>query len=406
MLPIHVPSFIALVLAFGLPHWLHFKLITAPKLSNRLVMLGGLALFVGIPLLFPAQDKDMDGFIRGSNCVYFMLRALEIANVPRSMNSKWDAWNYTEFMINSDNEMLRLQRQTATASTQTAGTSKKSLKAARWTPFIAYPEDRGVLFYVWWWSRLLVTVLAFSFAQAYFLLYPYKWPYGQLLSLFDLNAVVMHLMFVALLYGQVMIFYNLWKLSVAILLKISYSPIFDAPYLSTSLQDFWSHRWNARIKSALHKAVFLPVLAALESSHSRRKRTSSNHNRSPAMINAMIATMATFIVSGIFHEYCVFVFIDNTQGGSKPRYGENMVFFLLHGVLCVTQVFLAKLSKFGETWGNGLIWKFISWLATVSILLITCPLLAAPMGRSGLLLSVPMPSFLVDTFKAVLWMLA
>ncbi|RZC57239.1 hypothetical protein C5167_004541 [Papaver somniferum] len=64
------------------------------------------------------------------------------------------------------------------------------------------------------------------------------------------------------------------------LLNLETEPVFDEPYFSASLQDFWGRRWNLMVTNSLRVIVYEPV----------RKW------------GQLPAVTATFVVSGIMHE--------------------------------------------------------------------------------------------------------
>ncbi|ORY45557.1 hypothetical protein BCR33DRAFT_716232 [Rhizoclosmatium globosum] len=113
-----------------------------------------------------------------------------------------------------------------------------------------------------------------------------------------------------------------------------YTPIFDQPYLATSLRDFWSHRWNYPIKLTFHRLVFTPLLSLFESYN---KATSSNT--------------------------------------SKHRHTE------LQSVMYCT-IWLQKMTGFGISWGFGRGWKVVGWALTAATLLTTAPLFVGSYART------------------------
>ncbi|KAI9186048.1 hypothetical protein LWI28_013315 [Acer negundo] len=96
-------------------------------------------------------------------------------------------------------------------------------------------------------------------------------------------------------------------------------PQFNEPYLATSLQDFWGHRWNLMVTSILRPTVYYPI---------RRISTS--------LIGPMwahpTAVMASFAVSGLMHEV-MYYYITR-----MPPTWEVFWFFILHGVCLVVEV--------------------------------------------------------------------
>jgi len=104
----------------------------------------------------------------------------------------------------------------------------------------------------------------------------------------------------------------------------------DAPLTkSASPSEFWGRRWNVVISSALKRAVFKPV----------RK----------AGFSRPVAAMATFVASGLFHEYLIFLMISvsanaKASGTWSPRledenptqpsfFGKHLLFFVWNALV-------------------------------------------------------------------------
>lgn len=114
-----------------------------------------------------------------------------------------------------------------------------------------------------------------------------------------------------------------------VLLGIKLESPFNEPYLSTSFQDFWSHRWNRVSASALRSTVFDPIFFNLWSAGYKKG----------AIIVAMVAT---FLVSSLMHDL-VFYYLGNV----KPAWGTTL-FFLMHGIFCLLENILKR--DFGLKW--------------------------------------------------------
>ncbi|KAJ4826694.1 hypothetical protein Tsubulata_030020 [Turnera subulata] len=109
-------------------------------------------------------------------------------------------------------------------------------------------------------------------------------------------------------------------------LGVELEPQFKEPYLSSSLQDFWSRRWNLIVTGVLHPTVYAPV----------RSISAPLVGKGRAQFTAM---MATFLVSGVMHEVMFY-----HLGGAKPT-GEMTCFFLLHGFCVGMEVSLKRRVK-------------------------------------------------------------
>jgi len=102
-------------------------------------------------------------------------------------------------------------------------------------------------------------------------------------------------------------------------------PLFNKPYLCTSLQDFWSHRWNIMITRILRPTVYNPV------------RRIFNDVVNP-MYATSIAMLATFLVSGLMHEL-MYYYLTRVS----PTW-EVTCFFVLHGVCTTVEVAVKKVA--------------------------------------------------------------
>jgi hypothetical protein len=86
-------------------------------------------------------------------------------------------------------------------------------------------------------------------------------------------------------------------------LEINADPIMQAPIKSSSLGDFWGHRWNSAFNQLAHEVVFRPLF--------RR-------------VGSACSTMAVFLVSGVLHDLLISM---PARGG----YGLPTAYFLLQG---------------------------------------------------------------------------
>ncbi|KAK3199850.1 hypothetical protein Dsin_023265 [Dipteronia sinensis] len=104
-----------------------------------------------------------------------------------------------------------------------------------------------------------------------------------------------------------------------VLFGFELEPQFNEPYLATSLQDFWGHRWNLMVTSILRPTVYYPI---------RRisKRLMGSAWAHPT------AVMASFAVSGLMHEV-MYYYITRV-----PPTWEVFWFFALHGVFLILEV--------------------------------------------------------------------
>jgi hypothetical protein len=133
------------------------------------------------------------------------------------------------------------------------------------------------------------------------------------------------------------------------------------PYFATSLRDFWSRRWNAYVKTLLHRISFIVIPKLIGTNKTMTKATSG---------------FIAFAISAVFHEYLFMV--------SYGRWsGKNMIFFLLHGVL--TRLEIASQSLVKTTYPMG---KLLGWAWTMGILLVTSPLFFDPWIETNYLVNL------------------
>uniref|UniRef100_A0A6B2LIN4 Wax synthase domain-containing protein n=1 Tax=Arcella intermedia TaxID=1963864 RepID=A0A6B2LIN4_9EUKA len=123
-------------------------------------------------------------------------------------------------------------------------------------------------------------------------------------------------------------------------------PMFDAPFLATSVRDFWGKRWNLPVAHYFKEFVF-------------------GRLRGCGM-SGLWAALLVFLVSGVAHEvFMMFV-------GDVAYKGWAMGFFLVHGVLCVVESFIPGEIK--EVVPRG-----VSIVLCQAIMVITCPLFCMPL---------------------------
>ncbi|CAN6472147.1 unnamed protein product [Victoria cruziana] len=138
-----------------------------------------------------------------------------------------------------------------------------------------------------------------------------------------------------------------------LLLGVELQSQFNRPYLSTSLGDFWGRRWNLVVTTVLRPAVYYPV----------RSACSRLVGSSPARL---VATLATFLVSGLMHELILYYLI------AEPPTWEWAAFFVLHGFLASGELCLKWVVR-----GPSLP-RLVSVLLTLTVLYVTATWLFYP----------------------------
>lgn len=98
---------------------------------------------------------------------------------------------------------------------------------------------------------------------------------------------------------------------------------FNEPYLATSLQDFWGRRWNLIVSTILRQIVYDPV----------RSIVSPKLGRNSSLA---VATLATFLVSGIMHEV-LYLYLSR----ESPTW-EVTLFFVVQGICVTLEIYVKK----------------------------------------------------------------
>lgn len=119
---------------------------------------------------------------------------------------------------------------------------------------------------------------------------------------------------------------------------------------SRSPSDFWGNRWNLLIHQGLKQGVYKPV----------RMSTGSRN----------LATIATFLASGVAHEYVWFVtFHQNSHEQEKyiPMFGKSLLFFGWNGILLVVEHWVGR-----ERW-NVAVEPMPRFLVSLSVVMFALP---------------------------------
>mmetsp|Transcript_102960 Transcript_102960/g.297691 ORF Transcript_102960/g.297691 Transcript_102960/m.297691 type:complete len:168 (+) Transcript_102960:874-1377(+) len=98
---------------------------------------------------------------------------------------------------------------------------------------------------------------------------------------------------------------------------------------STSVSEFWGQRWNRVVGDLLRVGIYRPGLKL--------------------GLSKQAAIVATFFVSGLYHEYVMIVFgKTGYHEGYKPNYAAQLLFFLWNGLLLLAESSLCKLGFFNK----------------------------------------------------------
>ena len=129
---------------------------------------------------------------------------------------------------------------------------------------------------------------------------------------------------------------------------------------STSPVDFWSRRWNMIVRGLFHRTIFTPM---------------RNHG-----VPAQAAALASFVVSGAFHEYAFF------PANGISTFGCEMIFFLIQACFCTLELALkasgAHKSRLAITYNPP---DWLKVIGTSALLVPFSPFFMAPLSEGGTL---------------------
>ncbi|CDH50699.1 predicted protein [Lichtheimia corymbifera JMRC:FSU:9682] len=142
-------------------------------------------------------------------------------------------------------------------------------------------------------------------------------------------------------------------------------PLFDRPWLSTSIHELWSRRWHQILRWAFEDIVYTPICQAFPH------------------LGRILGTMAVFAISGFLHDYLLMAMFGYQEYMNQPGIaGFQTLFFLLQGVATL----ISKRSSIGLP----------TWLArtlTYLYILYTAPLFIEPFLHIGLHRDAEMPGY-------------
>ncbi|KAJ3073656.1 hypothetical protein HDU98_000998 [Podochytrium sp. JEL0797] len=384
----------AQAVVFGSP-MVHFSFLRNSSFSNEFVACVGFALAVSLPLLIVCSDFYLWMIGAFGSSILLGLRYLEIGTIDRAVNSKWTFWLYVEFLSTSDNAVLRKLEQIADEKEALRRKELKLPAQSKWQPESVKPADFNAAFFAHFAFRMVTAFAMFIFPRAYFQKYGYQERWG-IISPFDGRGILEQQLFSAMIYGEMAFNAGLFYLFASVVYDFPFFYPFGNVYASTSLREFWSRRWNLVIKKMLHRLSFKPTLKLL---HFLDPPKSHHHHHAVPIWHAFIGSMSAFFMSGLLHEYIVFMYIPG-QG-----WGENMAFFLVQGVLCFGQVYLQKATGFGKTWGTGVVGTVFAWACTLAMLFCTAPLFVRPYAQSGTFVNdftIPVPPVVMEFVRTLI----
>ena len=145
--------------------------------------------------------------------------------------------------------------------------------------------------------------------------------------------------------------------AISLLAGIKTMDIADNPFfLSSSPSDFWGRRWNCLVHGVLKRGIYKPVRSMSE--------------------NAALAAVATFVASGVLHEYILAIIsIDNgrsensssNDGNASVQYGMHLAFFAYNAIIFTLEHVVGEIHIFK--------WSGRNFHPTVVSLCVVCSVL-------------------------------
>ncbi|KAI9340569.1 hypothetical protein BDR26DRAFT_1007502 [Obelidium mucronatum] len=354
---ITTPAWMTPVVVFS-PIWIFYHVLQSKGLSNTQIVWIGVPLMLLPLLLFPSADP-LTGGSMGVWTTMFAIRVFEVATLPRKTQQQWTVTDVYKIVIVG---WPRSQR-------------RKPVKNTIWTHLSMVGDF--LFFHIVQW--LVV---------AYFRKYGFQHNV-YLVDITNIRQAVDHILVAVVLYSTMRAM-HIWRLMPMILYGEPVPALFDYPFRAHSMRDLWANRWNLPVQASLERGIYRPILKWLAGNKVKGDITSTNRNP----IAPAIATMATFLVSGLQHE------MFNLHLAPDQSFGPNLIFFLSAGVFCVLEGLLQRVTGYGVSWGTGIGWIWLNWIMTMSTLIILSPLFLRPYIFSGLYFyQIPAPEPIIEFYQ-------
>ncbi|CAH8332886.1 unnamed protein product [Eruca vesicaria subsp. sativa] len=188
--------------------------------------------------------------------------------------------------------------------------------------------------------------------------------FGVVLHIFNhrqnMPPIILLGLYPSYIYLALEVLLTLLRVVVTITFGCQSEPIFNEPYLATSLQDFWGRRWNLTVSALLRWSVYGPV-----------RRLCKNSEWS-----VMVGVLASFLVAGLSHEMLFF------HINREAPTGQFTWFFVFHGVCLVAEGAVKKMAR-ARGW---VAIPVVSQLLTLGFIIMTSGWLFFPLfKRSGMM---------------------
>ncbi|KAI8902210.1 hypothetical protein BC833DRAFT_574137 [Globomyces pollinis-pini] len=291
------------------------------------------------------------------------LRYLDVAQLQKEVVHKWSFNDYCEYMISFE---------VSDKSPKKAEDKKEPLRTMqqRAVPY----EDMTYDYLKKEAITLLIKFFVWNLILMHIILNRKDWypkPYEIASSLSFMRDC--YLLGIACAMALDMSF-TLFNHASSLYFKIPFVPIMNHPYLATSVGDFWSNRWNLIVHNNLRRGIFTPFLRSFGYTLPLPKGV----RIAPHVL--MMGAFATFLFSGIFHEWMIFVMFE------LPTIGEQLSYFLVQGIMSTLEIVVKKyvLKTFGINLEKTIPYP-IKIVYTNMVMILSSPLFLNPYIRENLL---------------------
>ncbi|GLI67291.1 hypothetical protein VaNZ11_011477 [Volvox africanus] len=174
-------------------------------------------------------------------------------------------------------------------------------------------------------------------------------------------------------------------------------PAMDGPYAAKSVREFWGRRYNQIVSATLLETIYKPIVegcwvvkeaagpsaaASAEADDASVKNGSGKGGKvRPRAPVALAGLFASFLVSGIMHEICLWFSCGCWLEGSFRMFG----FFLLQPLIIVVQDSVEALAKnvVPEHLRNSFVTALLQKVVTLSLVLWSAEWFWGPMESCG-----------------------
>ncbi|KAI8904384.1 hypothetical protein EDD86DRAFT_249751 [Gorgonomyces haynaldii] len=275
------------------------------------------------PMFTLDPQQPMYYLVMGTYIMYYF-RMTDVACLPREMTQWWGIMDYLEFTFAFDTKQTR-DHNIAQIKKRIEKNPKDQMAKRQLSRIIAY-KDMDYAFHVKLFKTKMMELLVAQVLIKFIKLTRTEWnpPVLGLLDYSNFRDFRDYLFLSIALSIGLDFGFTIMGLVASHLFQSPFVPVMDHPFLSSSLRDFWSLRWNSVIQRCLKRVAFDPIMSF----------SGYKGKRAPMWIT-MLAAFSTFFVSACMHEWMIYIMT------SYPSTWEQFFFFTLHGVMSIIETTIA-----------------------------------------------------------------